>query len=141
MAQRARFKQDRQAWFQAHTLTAFGKSLTDRPLRDHYIVTTKDRRSTEDLLEHFRIAPAGVYALDDFNAKGSKGVLLWEIMDQLGYAQAWFIDDSISHLETVEDDRVRCLLASWGYLEPGGTAPEKGHIEVIDLNWIRGEYA
>jgi hypothetical protein len=39
-------------------------------------------------------------------------------MQAAGQVQAIFIDDQISHLEQIKDERIAVYLATWGYIQP-----------------------
>ena len=41
-------------------------------------------------------------------------------MDQANEKQALFVDDAAEHLDTVDDKRVKCCFADWGYGQNSG---------------------
>ena len=97
----------------------FGKNLISRNNEDIYIVTTKNRFATEALLSHHNISVKEVYTNDEVKEMGNKGMLISSLLDQEKASEAYFIDDSVSHLDTVDDNRIRCFFADWGYGEIG----------------------
>ena len=108
-------RQDEQKWIDLHQLTDFGKSLVGSELTDHCIVTTKDKKSVEMLSHAYDLRIADVYSKEDFDRTNSKGEILTGILDHSDYLAAVFVDDSIEHLDSVQDQRVKCYFANWGY--------------------------
>ena len=70
---RSYYQKNVKAWTCLHRLTTYGKSLQNRDLSSYYIVTTKDKRSVNILLDYFNIKVDKIYDRDDFKNKGSKG--------------------------------------------------------------------
>ena len=103
------------AWIEMNPLTEFGQLLVGRENNDIYIVTTKNRRATESILEYYNISVAGIYANDEIKSAGNKGNLISGVMDLKKEKKSMFLDDAVEHLMTVSDDRVRCYFADWGY--------------------------
>ena len=106
-------------WVELNPITDFGNYLISRNNEDIYIVTTKNRFATEALLKHYKISVREIFANDEIKTFGTKGKLISNILDRESIDQAYFIDDSISHLETVDDNRIKCFFADWGYGEIG----------------------
>ena len=102
-------------WVELNPITDFGNYLIPRNNEDIYIVTTKNRFATEALLKHYKISVREIFANDEIKTFGTKGKLISNILDRESIDQAYFIDDSISHLETVDDNRIKCFFADWGY--------------------------
>ena len=102
-------------WIELNPITNFGKNLISRKNEDIYIITTKNRIATEALLSHYNINIEAIYANDEIKELGSKGRLISRLIDQEQATEAYFIDDSVSHLDTVNDDRIKCFFADWGY--------------------------
>ena len=102
-------------WVKLNPTTDFGNYLISRNNEDIYIVTTKNRIATEALLKHYKISVREIFASDEIKTFGTKGKLISNILDRERIEQAYFIDDSISHLETVDDNRIKCFFADWGY--------------------------
>ena len=102
-------------WVELNPITDFGNYLIPRNNEDIYIVTTKNRFATEALLKHYKISVREIFANDEIKTFGTKGKLISNILDRERIEQAYFIDDSISHLETVDDNRIKCFFADWGY--------------------------
>ena len=78
-------------------------------------MTTKNRIATEALLSHYSISVESIYANDEIKTFGSKGKLISHLIDKEKANEAYFIDDSVFHLETVNDNRIKCFFADWGY--------------------------
>ena len=104
-------------WAALNPLTTFGKSLVTRDNNDIYIVTTKNRLAVESLLKHHNISVKKIYANDEVKKKGSKGILIEDLLNHERASEAYFVDDSTFHLDTVTDQRVKCFFADWGYGE------------------------
>lgn len=102
-------------WVESNPITEFGKNLISRNNKDIFIVTTKNRFATEALLSHYNISVKSIYVNDDIKTFGSKGNLISHLLDQEKAIEAYFIDDSVFHLETVNDNRIKCFFADWGY--------------------------
>lgn len=108
-------------WVMLNPLTNFGKSLIKRDNSDIYIVTTKNRFATESLLNFYNISVKEVYTNDEVKAFGSKGLLISNLLDTKKINEAYFLDDSTNHLDTVNDKRIKCYFVPWGY---GQNKPE-----------------
>ena len=67
------------------------------------------------MLRHFGIRLKNIFDKNDYNKMGSKGDIITNILNRTKYREAIFIDDSIDHLKSVNDSRVKCYLADWGY--------------------------
>jgi phosphoglycolate phosphatase-like HAD superfamily hydrolase len=106
---------DFNTWAKMNPLTDFGNILANKHNSDTYIVTTKNRKATEDLLEYYKIGVSGIYTNDEIRQAGSKGNLLNQIMNSQAKKNAIFIDDAVEHLNTVTDGRIKCYFADWGY--------------------------
>jgi len=101
------------------------------------LATAKDRRSVEILLGAYGIAD--LFAPDriaDKQAGENKRAHLRELRARLGLAfqDLTFVDDKVSHLDSVAALGVRCALAAWGYNGPRErrAARARGHL-VCDL--------
>lgn len=116
-ARSQRQNKDFAGWIEMNPLTNFGKTLVGLPNSNVYIVTTKNRMATEAILGHYRIAVAGIYANEEIKSAGSKGTLIRSVLDAMNESEAIFVDDAIEHLDTVNDKRVKCYFAAWGYGE------------------------
>jgi len=102
-------------WISLNPLTEYGKFLqssTDRLV----VVTTKNREAVDILLQYYDIRVEEVFSnLDVKNFSGSKGKLISDYMDRRRENKAIFIDDLVDHLDTVDDHRIACFFADWGY--------------------------
>jgi phosphoglycolate phosphatase-like HAD superfamily hydrolase len=103
------------AWIEMNPLTEFGKTLEGKANENVYIVTTKNREATEAILNHYQIPVAGIYANEEIKSAGNKGVLIRSVLDSKAESEAIFVDDAVEHLDTVNDQRIKCYFASWGY--------------------------
>lgn len=104
-------------WFMLNPITEYGKFLQNRELINYHIVTTKNRDAVEQLLKHYQIEIFSIYDVEDYRRSKNKGVLLSTIMDKHEYQKAVFVDDSVTHLDSVYDPRIECYFADWGYGE------------------------
>jgi len=110
-------QRDFQGWIGMNPLTDFGVTLMGASGENVYIVTTKNRQATEAILDYYRISVSGIYANEEIKSAGTKGKLITSILDEKSESEAVFVDDAVEHLDTVEDDRVSCFFANWGYGE------------------------
>ena len=69
----------------------------------------------EILSRAYDLRIADVYSKEDFDRTNSKGEILTGILDHSEYLAAVFVDDSVEHLDSVQDQRVKCYFANWGY--------------------------
>jgi hypothetical protein len=83
--------------------------------RNHYIITTKDKDSVKLLCDYFSISIRNIFSKDDYNCFGSKGKIISDFIDNSKYESVIFIDDSVKHLDSVDDKRVKLFFANWGY--------------------------
>jgi phosphoglycolate phosphatase-like HAD superfamily hydrolase len=104
-------------WIELNPLTEFGKTLVSQTNDNIYIVTTKNKQATEAILGYYRIPVTAIYASEDIKKAGSKGALISKVLDEKTKDEAVFVDDSVAHLHSVNDNRVRCYFAGWGYGE------------------------
>ena len=110
-------KKNLEMWMKMNPLTEFGETLANLQHPNTYIVTTKNKQATNQILDHYSIGVEGVYSNKDVSAAGSKGNLLAEVMNNLTIKNAIFIDDAVEHLDSVTDPRIKCYFANWGYGE------------------------
>jgi phosphoglycolate phosphatase-like HAD superfamily hydrolase len=106
-------------WIELNPITDFGKNLISRSNKNVFIVTTKNRIATEALLSHYNISVESIYTNDEIKELGSKGKLISHLIDKEKADEVYFIDDSVVHLDTVNDKRIKCFFADWGYGEIG----------------------
>ena len=110
------YKHQMNKWLEMHKLTNFGKVLQQiEDFKDYYIITTKDKDSVKLLCDHFSININNVFSKDDYNSFGSKGKIISNFIDNSKYESAIFVDDSVKHLDSVNDARVKLFFANWGY--------------------------
>lgn len=121
------------SWIKMNPLTEFGKTLLNSLNVETYIVTTKNRQATEKILDFYGIKVKGIFSHQEVQNAGSKGNLLTEIMNSSGIEEAIFIDDAVEHLDSVNDPRIRCFFADWGY-------GENTNHESYSLNEIKEKY-
>lgn len=103
------------SWIKMNPLTLFGKTLISKQNYKIYIITTKDHITTKAILEHHNIFVDKIYSNEDIRYAGTKGHLISNLMDELDEQEGFFIDDSVEHLHTVKDKRIKCYFADWGY--------------------------
>lgn len=102
-------------WIQMNPLTSFGETLKSKNNADTIVITTKNMQATKKILNFYKIGVDKVYANDQVRDSGTKGKLIKEVMDDMNALDGMFLDDSVEHLDTVDDDRVKCYFADWGY--------------------------
>ncbi len=109
---------DKTAWLKLNPLTGFGKGLIGRNLDDVYIVTTKDKKSVNLILQEHNIRLSDVFDKQAYREFGDKGKIIKHVMDQNSkYVTGIFVDDAVGHLDAVNDPRITCYFADWGYGE------------------------
>ena len=90
-----------------HKLTEFGKILQKKDdYSNYFIITTKDKGSVKALCDYYSININNIFCKDEFNLLGSKGKIISNFMNNSTYESAIFVDDSVKHLDSVNDDRV-----------------------------------
>ncbi|NOY72903.1 MAG: hypothetical protein GXP14_11100 [Gammaproteobacteria bacterium] len=103
-------------WFSLNPLTGYGKTLVNQKFPNYFIVTTKDEHSVRMLLEYYGISVAEIYSKDDYEQYGNKGVIIDRVMNcNPQFEKGVFIDDAVEHLDTVNNPKVDCYFADWGY--------------------------
>ncbi len=113
---RVKFKKDMKYWLSLHKLTEYGEYLQNRPLENYFLITTKDRPSTNSLVSHFGLAFDDIYCNEEINEKGSKAAIIDSILENSKqFTSAVFVDDSVDHLELINNKLVNCYFADWGY--------------------------
>ena len=113
---RSFYKKNMNDWLNLHELTRFGKTIQQlEDYRNHYIITTKDKDSVKLLCDYFSISIRNIFSKDDYNCFGSKGKIISDFIDNSKYETVIFIDDSVKHLDSVNDKRVKLFFADWGY--------------------------
>lgn len=114
-SQRSKLQKSTREWINMHNLTNFAKSLQNKSLDNYFIITTKDKISVEILLKHYSINIETIFDKNNYIKHGSKGAIIKDFLDNSDYNKAYFIDDSSEHLKSVNDNRVKCFFANWGY--------------------------
>ena len=110
------YKNNMTEWLNMHELTEFGKLLQQvEDYTHYYIITTKDKDSVKLLSDYFSININNVFSKDDYNSHGSKGKIISDFINNSEYESVIFIDDSVKHLDSVDDNRVKLFFADWGY--------------------------
>jgi len=104
-----------QKWLSMNKLTKFGKKLKSNCYSPFYIITTKNFDATIFLLKHYKICPVEIFTNNDIKKFGSKGSLISKFLDKENISKAFFIDDAVEHLDSVNDERIDCYFAHWGY--------------------------
>ena len=103
-------------WLNMHELTEFGKFIQQvEDYTNYYIITTKDKDSVKLLSDYFSISINNIFSKDDYNSYGSKGKIISDFINNSEYDSVVFIDDSVKHLDSVDDTRVKLFFADWGY--------------------------
>jgi hypothetical protein len=114
-ARREIYQRDLETWLKMNPLTNYGKYLQGKKLKNYHIVTTKNLKSVELLLNYHGIVIEKIYDKEHCKIPGGKGSVILEIMKNFSLETGIFVDDVVGHLETVKDERVKCYFADWGY--------------------------
>lgn len=113
---RKHLQQDKTNWLSLNPLTDYGQSLVGRDLKNHFIITTKDEVALDLLLSAYNIDIKNRFTKSDYEYYGSKGSIINEVLkSEPQYHSAIFIDDSVEHLNSVDNQIVTCYFAPWGY--------------------------
>ena len=67
------------------------------------------------LFNYYNIGIENIFDIEYCRPHGSKGKAISHFLDNSKYTQAVFIDDSVENLDSVNDQRIRCYFADWGY--------------------------
>lgn len=108
-------RNDFDSWIKMNPLTLFGETLKAKNNLNTIIITTKNMQAAKEILNYYNIGVDKIYSNYEVRYSGNKGKLIKEIMDNANAQDAIFVDDSVEHLDTVDDDRVKCYFADWGY--------------------------
>ena len=106
---------DFDSWIKMNPLTSFGETLKSKNNANTIVITTKNMQAAKKILNFYKIGVDKIYSNDEVRNSGTKGKLIKQIMDDLNALDGMFLDDSVEHLDTVDDDRVKCYFADWGY--------------------------
>ena len=109
------YQKDLSDWLSLHQITDFGKTLQKKKLKDYFIVTTKNKKSVQLLFNYYNIGIENIFDIEYCREHGSKGKVISHFLDNSKYTQAVFIDDSVENLDSVNDQRIQCYFADWGY--------------------------
>tara|TARA_B100000795_G_scaffold267233_1_gene251677 strand:- start:4501 stop:5190 length:690 start_codon:yes stop_codon:yes gene_type:complete len=108
-------EQDFESWASMNPLTQFGKKLVKKDNTNIYIVTTKNLEATSALLKHHEIYVEEIYSNKDVKDAETKGNLINHLMIEKKIDNAIFIDDACEHLDSINNSKVQCFFADWGY--------------------------
>ena len=110
------YKKNMNDWLNLHELTRFGKTIQQlEDYRNHYIITTKDKDSVKLLCDYFSISIRIFFQKMTTIALDQKEKIISDFIDNSKYETVIFIDDSVKHLDSVNDKRVKLFFANWGY--------------------------
>ena len=113
---RKRYQTDLTSWIKMNPLTPFGQTLKDKKLPDTYFITTKDAVSVNHISKHYNIETGDIFDKEAYSLFGSKGKIITNFLSKQNiYNSAIFVDDAVEHLDTVDDSRIKCYFANWGY--------------------------
>jgi phosphoglycolate phosphatase-like HAD superfamily hydrolase len=113
---RKKYQADLASWIRMNPLTPFGQTLKEKHLPNTFFITTKDAVSVKHISRHYNIKVGDVFDKEVYSLTGSKGRIITNFLnEQNDYDSAIFIDDAIEHLDTVDDSRIKCYFAGWGY--------------------------
>jgi hypothetical protein len=114
---RKKYQADLEKWFLLNPLTEYGLFLQEHTLDNYHIVTTKNREAVEMLLDHYQIKIRSIFDVEDYHKWQTKGRVIFSVMEKSGAQEGIFVDDSVVHLDTIDDSRITCYFAPWGYGE------------------------
>jgi phosphoglycolate phosphatase-like HAD superfamily hydrolase len=113
---RKKYQADLASWVRMNPLTLFGQTLKEKNLLNTFFITTKDKVSVEHISRHYSIRVSGIFEKEIYSRLGSKGKIITKFLnDHHNYDSAVFVDDAVEHLDTVDDSRIKCYFADWGY--------------------------
>ena len=102
-------------WIKLNPLTDFGNYIKISKPKRLIIVTTKDKNSAKKILQHYNISYQKMYSNENIKSYGSKGRILNMHMQKFNIKKIYFVDDYVNHLDSVENDKIICFFANWGY--------------------------
>jgi phosphoglycolate phosphatase-like HAD superfamily hydrolase len=108
---------DRSRWFDLNPLFDEIPSLLRLAARGAgFILSTKPEHFIREILHHHGIT----WRADRIICSGKrpKVDIITELLEKGESTRAYFVDDQIDHLLYPHDERITCLLASWGYILP-----------------------
>ncbi len=108
-------EKDFESWALMNPLTQFGKKLVSKDKSNLFIVTTKNFEATKALLDYYEIDVEEIHSNKEIKAARTKGNLISNIILEKNIDNAIFIDDACEHLDSVQNPRVQCFFADWGY--------------------------
>ncbi|WP_020612365.1 HAD family hydrolase [Sediminispirochaeta bajacaliforniensis] len=124
---------DRSRWFNLNPLFDGIPSLLS--LAGHgagFILSTKPEHFIREILHHHGIT----WQADRIICSGKrpKVDIITELLEKGESTRAYFVDDQIDHLLYPHDERITCLLASWGYIFPQWL--EEGSVPAVSLSQL-----
>tara|TARA_B100001245_G_C22598782_1_gene296704 strand:- start:72 stop:590 length:519 start_codon:yes stop_codon:yes gene_type:complete len=108
-------KENLREWMLFNPLTKFGEYIKKEKPENVIIVTNKNVDSAKGIVDYYKISTKNIYGDDEVKDAGSKGRLLSDILNNSSLSKMIFIDDSIEHLDTVKNEKIKCYFADWGY--------------------------
>ncbi len=113
---RKKYQADLDLWIKMNPLTPFGQTLKGKHLPNTFFITTKDKVSVDHISRHHSIKVSGIFDKEIYACLGSKGKVISNFLNEHNdYDSAVFVDDAVEHLDTVDDSRIKCYFADWGY--------------------------
>tara|TARA_Y100000294_G_scaffold130888_1_gene123172 strand:- start:390 stop:1076 length:687 start_codon:yes stop_codon:yes gene_type:complete len=113
---RKKYQADLTFWIKINPLTPFGQTIKEKHLPNTFFITTKDKVSVEHISKHYSIKVDGIFDKEIYSSLGSKGKIITNFLnDHNDYDSAVFVDDAVEHLDSVDDSRIKCYFANWGY--------------------------
>jgi phosphoglycolate phosphatase-like HAD superfamily hydrolase len=121
-------------WLALHRIYRESMAVLRPDFPGFYVVTTKDRKSVEQIAAHHGYADKmiGIYSKE---ISSDKLALFRQLFRDTGIDPArktvCFVDDSRDHLERVRSLGLDCRLAVWGYIAPVAT-PDLSEVRSLD---------
>ncbi|MBR1617659.1 hypothetical protein IJ670_05850 [bacterium] len=118
------------------------KKLYEKEKINLVVVSKKNKKSIQERFEtyDFKLDENNIFAREILDQYPSKGAFLNEYMQKNDIEQAIFVDDNINNLKTVDNPKIKTILALWGNVEPNSVGmDEKEAFDFIlhqDKNWV-----
>ena len=107
--------------------------------QDMIIISTKDRESINDLLNHHisEIKNKKIYGKDELSEYDNKYELSKHIFEKSDYDECLFVDDCLDHLKCF-GNKIKKFHAGWGYNDPGAKGlSEQQLIKIINSSLVQ----
>ena len=104
-----------EGWIELNPLTLFGRHLLNKNPKNIIIITAKNSYSASEIINYYKINYLNLFGIEDIEKYGSKGKLLNQILKTSNYQTMYFIDDHVENLQSIDNKKIKCYFANWGY--------------------------